>query len=129
MLHGRYIRSTAFTLIELLIVLLLISLLASVVMPTVVGSINDAKESALKKNLQVMRDAIDDYYTDNNHYPVTLDVLVKNRYLRKIPVDPITEVAGDWVLEYHNDGEIRGVINVHSNSDAISSQQSPYNEW
>lgn len=129
MQHGNRHTSGAFTLIELLIVLLLISLLASVVMPTVVGSIHDAKESALKENLRVMRDAIDEYYADNNHYPGSLHELVNNRYLRKIPVDPITESDEDWALEYYSDGETRGVINVHSSSDEMSSQQMPYNEW
>jgi len=126
---GNKSSNRAFTLIELLIVLLLISLLASFVLPKVVGSINDAKESALKENLKVMRDALDDYYTDNSRYPASLDVLVEKRYLRKVPSDPVAEEGESWALEYSNDGENTGVINVHSSSTAISSQQTPYNEW
>lgn len=126
---GNRARTTAFTLIELLIVLLLIALLASAVMPTVVGSVKDAKESALKENLKVIREAIDDYYTDNARYPTTLDILVTKRYLRKIPVDPISDDSAGWVLQYHTDGESRGIIDVHSASTAISSNKTPYSEW
>lgn len=126
---GRRTHTTGFTLIELLIVLLLIALLASAVMPTVIGSITDAKESALKENLKVIREAIDDYYIDNARYPESLDVLVAKRYLRKIPVDPVSDESADWVLLYSNDGESRGVIDLHSTSTAISSDNTPYNEW
>lgn len=126
---GNIRHSSAFTLIELLLVMLLIALLASVVTPTVVNSIHHAKESALKENLKVMREAVDDYYTDNGHYPPSFDELVERRYIRKLPVDPMMDDSPEWTLAYHDDGETRGIINLHSQSSTISSEGSPYNTW
>ena len=121
-------RARGFTLVELLVVLLLVALLASLVTPVVMQSISRAKESTLKEDLFVMRKAIDDYYADKGGYPDDLDTLATERYIRRVPVDPITE-ARDWVLVQSDDPEQTGIVDVNSAADARASDGSRYNEW
>ena len=56
------------------------------------NSIQSAKEAILQTDLFRMRDAIDQYYADKTKYPASLDALVSDGYMRKIPEDPITQV-------------------------------------
>lgn len=125
-------RARGFTLTELLLVLLFIAILASLVIPVVVNSVHYARESALKEDLYTMRKAIDDYYADKGKYPENLKELADNRYLRKIPVDPMTDRVDSWI-EVHSEGEGEnvdtGVIDVHSGSDEKDSDGAPYKEW
>jgi general secretion pathway protein G len=85
-----------FTLIELLVVLSLISVLAAMGMVQHRNSVLKAQEATLVTDLFHMRDAIDQYYADKGKYPATLDSLVSDGYLRKIPEDPITKTADTW---------------------------------
>jgi general secretion pathway protein G len=120
--------SAGFTLMELIVVLLLVALLASIVTPIVTKSILRAKEATLKEDLLIMRKAIDDYYADTDTYPESLEVLVEKRYLRKMPKDPITEKTDTWVFDDSNSG-VGGIYDVHSGSDKLSSEETPYSEW
>src|SRR4030065_497614 len=60
-----------------------------------------------------MRKALDDFYTDNGRYPESLQQLAEKRYLRKIPVDPITDKATTWI-EVKGEGKDTGVMDVSS---------------
>ena len=66
-------------------------------MPRYFGSIDRSKEAVLKENLYQMRDAISRYYADKGKYPESLEALAADKYLRRVPVDPITESAATWV--------------------------------
>ena len=87
---------SGFTLIELLIVIALITILASMGIVQYRNSIQSAKEAILHTDLFRMRDAIDQYYADKTKYPASLDALVSDGYMRKIPEDPITKSADTW---------------------------------
>ncbi len=117
-----------FTLVELLLVLFVVALLASLVAPVVTGSIQRAREASLKEDLHVMRKAIDDFYADNGRYPASLGQLVEKRYLRKIPVDPITDKATTWIEE-KGEGKDSGVMDVRSGSEAKAPDGVPYRDW
>ena len=70
-----------------------------------------SQEDALRQSLQVMRDAIDKFYTDNARYPEALGDLVDKRYLRAVPVDPLTDSRETWVLVAPPEGSsVRGRI-------------------
>ncbi len=126
---GRW-SAAGFTLVELLLVLALIAVIAALAFPVVSNSIQHAKESALKENLYVMRKSIDDYYADKGKYPTSLEALIKHRYLRKIPVDPITERADSWVaVKAEGEDEESGIMDVRSNSDGKASDGSQYKDW
>lgn len=119
-----------FTLIELLIVLTLLALIASIVTPIVASSILRAKEAALKENLFVMRKAIDDYYADTGKYPGELQELAEKRYVRKIPVDPLTGRDDTWILvRDEGEGEENGIIDVRSGSEDKSADGQAYKDW
>ena len=82
-----------FTLIELLVVLAIIALLLSLSLPKYFQSIDAAKEKVLAETLQTSRDTINHFYSDTGRYPESLMELVERKYLRAIPIDPVTEVA------------------------------------
>jgi general secretion pathway protein G len=123
-------RERGFTLMELLVVLALVAVLAGLVTPIVSSSIQRAKEATLKENLFVLRKAIDDYYADAGAYPPSLDVLVEKRYVRKVPVDPITERADSWQVALEEEGgDEAGIIDVHSGAEETAADGSAYREW
>ena len=123
-------RQGGFSLMELLLVMVLIALLASLVMPVATSSVIRAKEATLKQNLFVMRKALDDYYADHGKYPDSLTKLSELRYIREIPVDPMTERGDTWV-EIRNQGEAgdSGIIDVRSGSDQKSADEGLYRDW
>ena len=96
MVNLRLRRQNGFTLIELLIVIALITILATMGVVQYKNSINTTKEAVLHTDLYRMRDAIDQYYADKNKYPASLDVLVSDGYMRKIPEDPMTKSTDTW---------------------------------
>jgi general secretion pathway protein G len=86
-----------FTLIELTIVLGLIALLLTIAVPRYFHSLDNGKLSVQRQNLAAIRDALDKFYGDQGKYPDELDDLVKKKYLRGIPVDPLTELP-NWAV-------------------------------
>ena len=117
-----------FTLVELLLVLFLVALLASLVVPVATRSIDQARESTLKEDLQVLRKAIDSYYANTGRYPDNLSQLADKRYIRKVPVDPITERANSWI-EVPVEGTRGGIIDVHSGAEGKAADGSSYRDW
>ena len=91
-------RAPGFTLIELLIVLAIVALLATLVVPRYFQTIDTAKETLLISNLRSIRETIDKFYGDTGRYPETLDELVTKRYLRALPVDPVTDSTTTWII-------------------------------
>jgi general secretion pathway protein G len=126
--------SRGFTLIEILIVMVIITILAGISVAMYGNSIVRAKEAVLKEDLMEMREAIDAYHADKAKWPASLDDLVADKYIRQVPVDPITNAA-DWRTDYAeadpgNPNDSGGISDVHSNSDQSSpSTQTPYSEW
>lgn len=124
-------RARGLTLIEMLLALFVLSLLAGLALPLVTGGIQHAKESALKEDLYVMRKAIDDYYADKGAYPESLDDLVAQRYLRRVPEDPFTENSGTWQLVWAEaEGEGKpGIMDVRSGAHATDDDGVAYADW
>jgi general secretion pathway protein G len=127
-------KARGFTLIEVLIVITLIVVLAAVGMPTYQNSVRRAQEATLKENLFRMNDAIDQYYADKNKYPASLQDLVSEGYLRKIPEDPITDSAETWVTvpaepDPNNPAGEPGIYQVKSGSERTAMDGSLYSDW
>src|SRR5207237_921476 len=78
------------------------------------GSIDKSKEAVLKENLHQMREAISRYYADKGRYPESLDSLATDKYLRRVPVDPITESTTTWMIVQPEDQTKGGVYDVKS---------------
>jgi general secretion pathway protein G len=123
------IRPRAFTLIELLVVLAIIATLLSLVAPRYFKSIDRAKEAALQENLFTLRDALDKYHEDKGRYPNTLEELVSGRYLRKVPVDPITESSESWITVAPPDATKGGIFNVKSGAEGMAVSGTPFAEF
>jgi general secretion pathway protein G len=124
------VRGRGFTLIELLLVLLLVALLASLVAPVVTGGIQRARESTLKEDLYALRRAIDDHYADTGAYPGELEELVKKRYLRRVPTDPLTEKRDTWVLVRSDEEKAgKGILDIRSGSQEQASDGSYFKDW
>jgi general secretion pathway protein G len=119
---------SGFTLVELMVVLAIIALLLTIAMPRYFGSLERSKEAVLKEDLFQMRDAIGKYYGDKAKYPETLDALAVERYLRSIPVDPLTDSAATWVV-VPPANLWSGVADVRSGAPGRSSDGSSYAEW
>jgi general secretion pathway protein G len=122
------------TLIEVMIVMALIALLAGMAMANYRNAVRVSQEAVLRENLFRMRDAIDQYYADKNKYPASLDALVTDGYLRKIPEDPMTRSADTWQIinaepDPANPNAPLGVYDVKSGSTESSLAGTPYAEW
>lgn len=118
-----------FTLIELLVVMAIIALLLSLAVPYYFNSVQRSREAVLREDLARMRDALDKHYGDVGRYPASLDELVDRRYLRRIPVDPVTDSAATWQVVPPQLPEQGGVYDVRSGAGGASLDGSPYGEW
>ena len=120
----------AFTLIELIIVLAILSLLLTIAVPRYFAHIERAKEATLKQDLAVMRDAIDKFHGDKGRYPDSLEELVTLRYIRSVPVDPITESVSTWKVVPPTDTEAKGAVyDVKSGAEGNGQDGKPFAEW
>lgn len=117
-----------FTLIELLVVLAIVALLATLAMPRYFQSIDTAKENILAENLQLVRETIDKFYGDTGRYPESLNELVEKKYLRSLPVDPITESSIDWVIVPPDDVSKGNVYSIRSGAPGNRRDGTPFSE-
>jgi general secretion pathway protein G len=123
-----------FTLIELLIVITLITILATMGIVQYRNSIQSTREAILHTDLFRMRDAIDQYYADKAKYPASLDALVSDGYMRKIPEDPITKSADTWQTvpaepDPGNPSSEPGIYNVKSGAPGTGLDGTSYSDW
>lgn len=118
-----------FTLIELLVVLAIIGVLLALAAPRYFSSVDRSKEAVLRENLHRMREAIQQYYADKGKYPEKLETLATERYLREVPVDPITERADTWIVVQPPDPEQSGVFDLRSGAPGNGKDGTPYRNW
>jgi len=123
-----------FTLIELLIVIAIIGIIAGIAAAQMRTAPQRAKEAVLKEDLFAIRDVIDQYFADKGKYPESLDTLIEEGYLRKIPVDPITGSEETWqtVQAEATDEDTDaggGVIDVKSGADGTALDGTRYQDW
>jgi len=127
-------QSDGWTLIEMLVVLSLIMILSSLALTQYRTSIVSAREAALRSDLFLMRDAIDQYYADKGKYPESLDSLVSEHYLRSVPQDPITKASDTWQTtnadaEPGQAAASPGIYEVKSGSSEVALDGSRYADW
>ncbi len=151
------INRRGFTLIELMIVITIIGILAAIAVPNYQWGIIKAKEAVLREDLYNFRSVIDQFRADQGKYPDSIAELKEKNYLRDIPKDPITGTADSWVTSPPPDpppttgapgasgASTAGaggtppvpvvdvgpgnVYDVHSGSNRVGSNGTPYNEW
>jgi general secretion pathway protein G len=149
-------RNRAFTLVELIAAMAILLLLTSVALPVARVQVQRAREAELRRDLRQMREAIDRYKDfadrqmipskpDSFGYPTDLQTLVdgvplkgagdaKYKFLRKIPIDPMTGKA-DWgKRSMQDDSDSRSwggqaVFDVYSQSQGTALDGTRYAEW
>ncbi|MDD3148959.1 MAG: type II secretion system protein [Candidatus Riflebacteria bacterium] len=132
------------SLLELIVCTIIIGILSTTAVPIARNLVRHQKEELLQEHLRDMRKAIDRFYEkkaarepgldDASYYPASLEELVENKMLRKIPVDPFTEKP-DWKTRSSTDlphaeiSNAQNVFDVYSASDKIDSRGRPYKNW
>ena len=122
-------RYRGFTLIELLIVMAIIGTLLSIAVPRYFHALAHARETVLREDLAIVREAIDKHYADLNEYPEALATLVEKKYLRSVPVDPYTKLADSWVLVPAEDADHPGIRDLHSGATEEATDGTAVNTW
>lgn len=127
-------RPRGFTLIELLVVLAVLAILASLLAPNYLDRVGQARESVLRHDLAGLRTAIDQFYRDKARYPDTLQELVTHRYVRDIPLDPVTGRSDSWVVVAPTGGAsgftpAGKVFDVRSGATGNADDGTPYASW
>lgn len=130
----KHTAESGFTLIELMIVMLIIGVLMAVAVPNYMAAIKAARESVLKEDLHVIRNAIDSYTMDKQKAPQSLQDLVDAGYLKSIPADPMTHASDTWVVDQSDsmhtiDQTEPGIDDVHSGSQEPGTDGQPYSTW
>jgi general secretion pathway protein G len=129
---------TGFTIVELLVVLAALGVLLAIAAPQYTRHVQQSREVALKHNLRVVREAIDRFSADRGRYPKELQELVAARYLRDVPVDPITDRADTWVLVQNSAGNAgsagsaggtSGVFDLRSGAKGAAQDGTAYETW
>lgn len=120
-----------FTLIELIVVLAIVGLLAGLAAPRYLRSVDEARETTLRSNLAVMRQAIDQFAADRGRWPETLDELAQARYLRHLPEDPLTGRRDSWLaLAPPPDSALPGAVgDVRSGAAGRARNGELYADW
>jgi general secretion pathway protein G len=131
---GKARSEAGFTLIELLIVIAIIGIISGIAAAQMRTAPIRAKEAVLKEDLFALRDVIDQYFADKGKYPESLDTLIEDGYLRKIPVDPFTQSADSWetVQAEATDEDTEGaggIIDVKSGADGTALDGTSYRDW
>ncbi len=152
----RRLGARGYSLTELVMVVACILILTAAIVPVTRLNLQRQREQELKYDLRKMRDAIDEYKRLSDQglipielgtegYPKTLDDLVKGvdlvgqvkkkrRFLRKVPVDPMTDKA-EWGLRSYQDEPDstswgrQNVFDVYSLSDGIALDKTKYKDW
>ena len=127
MINGKR-QYSGFTLIELLVVMVIVASLLTIAVPRYFKSLDHSKEVVLMQDLAVMRDAIDQFHEDRGRYPLEIGELVDERYIRKVPVDPMTRSADTWIAVPHEDDLVEGIYDIRSGAEGKTSTGVPFGE-
>lgn len=146
-------RERGLTLVELIVTVTILSILAGVALPVARFQVKREKERELRRDLWRMRDAIDHYKDaadrgafqtklESQNYPPDLQTLVdgvdvqgkKVRFLRRIPIDPMTGKAEWGVRSMQDDPGSdsfggQSVFDVYTKSQGTALDGTKYSTW
>jgi general secretion pathway protein G len=111
--HAALLAWRGFTLIEMLVVMTLIAMLLTLATPRYFGSLEKGRLQVQQQNIATLRDAIDKFHADQGRYPDDLEEIIAKKYLRQIPIDPVSESA-NWLVVAPTDGSNGNVYDVQA---------------
>ncbi len=115
-----------FTLIEMIVAMAILALLLTIAVPRYFSSLERSKDAVLLESLKIARDVIDKFYGDTGRYPDSLNELVEKRYLRQLPMDPVTQSSQTWLI-VPPEPPLRGqVYDLHSGAKGRTSDGRAY---
>ena len=123
-----------FTIIELMVVMAIVLVILSVAVPLYNKSVIRARETVLHQNLATMRAVIDEYTYDKQKAPQNLEDIVREGYLRQVPMDPMVGNNTSWKIIMEEAAASvsqaePGIFDVRSSSEKISLEGTKYSEW
>jgi len=127
-------RDEGFSLLEMMMVVTLILIVASIATPIYHTCEVRAREAVLRDHLFTLRLLIDRFTLDNGRPPVRLEELVEKGYLGRLPTDPFTGSNQTWQVQQDDSPLLPGqsapgIADVHSGSNQLSLQGTPYSSW
>ena len=127
-------KRAGFTIMELMVSMAIVLVVISVAVPLYQKAVIRARESVLRQNLFSLRTVIDEYTYDKQKAPQQLDDLVREGYLRQMPLDPIVGNSTSWkiIMEDASASASQsepGIFDVRSSSEKTSLEGTPYSEW
>ena len=121
--------AVGFTLIELLVVMTIIAVLLTIAVPRYFRALENSRETVLRQDLSTLREAIDKHYGDYGQYPDSLAALVERKYIRAVPVDPMTKSSEGWQPVVSEDPDHPGIRDLHSGAPGNGGNGTPYSQW
>jgi len=127
-------RSEGWSLLEMLLVVTVILIVASIATPIYRSVVVRAREAVLRDHLCSLRTLIDEFTKDYGRAPYRLEELVEKHYLGRLPTDPFTGSNETW-QEVKEDAPLSptqtslGIIDVHSGSNDLALDGTPYSSW
>ena len=123
-----------FTIIELMVVMAIVLVILSVAVPLYNKTVIRARETVLHQNLATMRAVIDEYTYDKQKAPQNLEDIVREGYLRQVPMDPMVGNNTSWKIIMEEAAASvsqaePGIFDVRSSSEKISLEGTKYSEW
>ena len=124
----------SFSLLEMMMVVTLILIVVSIATPIYRTCETRTREAVLRDHLYTLRALIDRFTLDNGHAPLRLEELVEKGYLGRLPTDPFTGSNQTW-QETKEDAPLSpeqtslGIVDVHSGSNELSLEGTPYSGW
>jgi general secretion pathway protein G len=118
-----------FTLIELLVVMSIVAILLTIAVPRYFSGVDQSREVVLKQNLIAVREAIDKFHADSGAFPESIEALVEKRYLKSLPVDPVTESTGTWLIIAPEPPHRGKVFDIRSGAPGTAQDGSEYRTW
>src|SRR5208337_2850427 len=127
-------RPEGFSLLEMMMVVTVILIVASISAPIYMTAVVRAREAVLADHLFTLRSLIDRFTLDNGRAPARLEEFVEKGYLGRLPTDPFTGSNETW-QEEKEDTPLSpkqsrpGIVDVHSGSNLVSLEGTPYSSW
>ena len=140
---GRFIRREnihrghyreGFSLLEIMMVIAVILIVASISAPIYMTAVVRARQAVLRDDLLTLRSLIDRFTLDNRRAPARLEELVEGGYVGRIPTEPFAGSDETWQVQ-QEDAPLSpkqsrpGIIDVHSGSEQVSLEGTPYSSW